>query len=374
MGQRQKKIAEDKEALHVLQSKIDLYSRVDEFIDYGFYEQPEYLFDTSERFALEIKNVRGQQKELIADDRAVVCPHGCVYDIDTSFIDKIIPLQKKLAIRTFNIECDFLMSKVNPGNFERTLRQIASIANSIEKEMADMRYGFNEQYVTLKMEECKLQYQFTLKKKEEIEEQRALKEQMREEERARREYEREIALAEKEEDTYHRMLKKAQEELAQAHDKDRQLAEMRIEQLQSQLAEAMSRAERAKSMAEQTKRGHVYIISNIGSFGENIYKIGLTRRLDPTERVKELSDASVPFAFDIHAMIASDDAPALEKELHMAFDGKRVNAVNLRKEFFHVQLNDIKNKAQQLTGRDNDFITTILANEYFQTKRLRSEH
>ena len=234
-----------------------------------------------------------------------------------------------------------------------------------------MRYGFNEQYISLKFEECRLQYEFLMKKKEEQEEQRAIREQMKEEERARREYEAAIAKAQKEEDLYQKMLDKARQALAQTSDADRQAAELRIQQLEEELAEAKAKAERAMSMAQQTKKGHVYVISNIGSFGENVYKIGLTRRLDPTERVRELGDASVPFSFDIHAMISSEDAPSLETALHRAFDDKRVNAVNMRKEFFKVGLEDIRKKVEEITGNEADFVTTILAEEYFQTKRLR---
>ena len=291
-----------------------------------------------------------------------------------SFIGRVLDAEKMLIIKTFNIECDLLISKVSPANFERTLRRISSLADSLEKQMADMRYGINNEYVALKMEECKLQYQNMILKKEEADEQRAIREQIREEQKARKEYEREILIAEKDEHMFLTMLERAKKELSTASGEELQKAELRIKQLEMQLAEAISRAERAKSMAEQTKRGHVYIISNIGSFGDNIFKIGLTRRLDPTERVKELGDASVPFSFDVHAMIASDDAPALERALHIAFDDKRVNSVNPRKEFFRVSLDEIRTKVEEVTGGHANFITTIKAEEYFQTKRLQKQN
>src|SRR5690606_16842858 len=131
------------------------------------------------------------------------------------------------------------------------------------------------------------------------------------------------------------------------------------------------KGERAKSLAEQTRRGHVYVISNIGSFGENVYKIGMTRRLDPLDRVKELGDASVPFYFDVHAIIFADDAPALETALHRKFRPHRVNAVNLRKEFFRIDLKHIQKAVEELSDEEADFTTTIAAEEYFETKRLR---
>ena len=367
-------IEDDSKKLHTIQSKLDLYSRVDEFNEYGFFQKPDYLFETTERYAIEIERLRDKQKEFIKNKTVIVGPSDENFESGLSFIGRVLDAEKMLIIKTFNIECDLLISKVSPANFERTLRRISSLADSLEKQMADMRYGINNEYVALKMEECKLQYQNMILKKEEADEQRAIREQIREEQKARKEYEREILIAEKDEHMFLTMLERAKKELSTASGEELQKAELRIKQLEMQLAEAISRAERAKSMAQQTKRGHVYIISNIGSFGDNIFKIGLTRRLDPTERVKELGDASVPFSFDVHAMIASDDAPALERALHIAFDDKRVNSVNPRKEFFRVSLDEIRTKVEEVTGGHANFITTIKAEEYFQTKRLQKQN
>lgn len=363
--------AEADKCIHDIQGKVDLYSRIDDFVDYGMYEMPNYLYETSERFALEIKQIREQQKGMIQEKRVIIT-QGDPEDFGESpIIRRVMNEQIKLMVRSFNIECDLLIDGVNPGNLQRTLERIDAVATGLEKSGADLRYGFNTEYVKLKYQECLLQYQFALKKKEEQEEQRALREQMREEERARREYEKAIEEAGREEATYERMLEKARKALETVQAEEKQAAELRIQQLEEELAEARAKAQRAISMAQQTKKGYVYVISNIGSFGENVYKIGLTRRLDPRERVKELGDASVPFSFDIHALISSDDAPALETALHKAFAPQRVNAVNLRKEFFRISLDDIRKKTEELTGRKSDFVMTILAEEYYQTKRMQ---
>ena len=357
--------------IHAIQAKVDLYSRIDDFVDYGMYEMPDYLYETSERFALEIKQIREQQKAMI-QAKQVIITQGTPEDFGESpLIRRVMQEQIKLMVRSFNIECDLLIAKVNPGNLQRTLERIDAVATGLEKSGADLRYGFNTVYVKLKYQECRLQYQFALKKKEEQDEQRAIREQMREEERARREYEKAIEDASREEATYERLLEKARKALKTVKAEEKQAAELRIQQLEEELAEARAKAQRAISMAQQTKKGYVYVISNIGSFGENVYKIGLTRRLDPRERVRELGDASVPFSFDIHALIASENAPALETALHKAFDRQRVNAVNLRKEFFRVSLDDIRKKAEELTGKKSDFVMTILAEEYYQTKRMQ---
>ena len=123
------------------------------------------------------------------------------------------------------------------------------------------------------------------------------------------------------------------------------------------------------SMAQLTKQGHVYVISNIGSFGEGIYKIGLTRRLEPMDRVKELGDASVPFKFDLHAMIFSEDAPVLEKKLHEVFHDTRVNMVNNRKEYFRVSLEEIEKETLKVMP-DAEFYKTTESREYRETLAL----
>ncbi len=144
----------------------------------------------------------------------------------------------------------------------------------------------------------------------------------------------------------------------------------KIKQLEADLAEAHERTERARSLAEQTKCGYVYVISNIGSFGEDVVKIGLTRRVDPDDRVRELGDASVPFRFDTHAIIYSDDAPALEKALQDEFDDKRINAVNPRKEFFKVSPYEVEAVLQRLAP-EAAFFADFEAEEYKETLSSR---
>ena len=356
--------------LNELMGGIDLYSRLDEYTAHGHFEMPQYLYETSTRYSEEIKDIRQQQKDMIKAKNAVTFPETTVISNDKSLNKKILNGQVKLMLTAFNIECDMLIGKVSPSSFGRTLERIEKLANNLEKSAATLECGFDIDYIELKFEECKLQYQYTLKKQEEIAEQKLIKEQIREEQRAIKEFEKAIAEAEKEEKMYRNLLDKAQQELAQANEQERSEMEQRIAILEQQLAEAEAKEERAKSMAEQTRKGHVYVISNIGSFGEDVYKIGLTRRLEPMDRVKELGDASVPFPFDVHAMIYTDDAPALETALHREFHSQRVNAVNLRKEFFSVDLEEIKDAVEKIAGVDAEFKMTALAEDYYESLRL----
>ncbi len=356
--------------LNELMGDIDLYSRLDEYTAHGHFEMPQYLYETSTRYVEEIKDIRQQQKDMIKDKTAITFPEATVISNDNSFNKRILNGQVKLMLTAFNIECDMLIGKVSPSSFARTLERIEKLANNLEKSAATFECGFDLEYIELKFEECKLQYQYTLKKQEEIAEQQLIKEQIREEQRAIKEFQKAISDAEKEEKMYRNLLDKAQQELAKATEQERSEMEQRIAILEQQLAEAEAKEERAKSMAEQTRKGHVYVISNIGSFGEDVYKIGLTRRLEPMDRVKELGDASVPFPFDVHAMIYTDDAPALETALHREFHAQRVNAVNLRKEFFNIDLMEIKDAVEKLAGIEADFKMTALAEDYYESLRL----
>ncbi len=195
--------------LEDLMGDIDLYSRLDEYTSHGHFEMPQYLYETSTRFAEEIKDIRQQQKDMIRDKTAITFPESTVISKDKSFNNKILSGQVKLMLTAFNIECDMLIGKVSPSSFGRTLERIEKLANTLEKSAATFECGFDIEYVELKFEECKLQYQYTLKKQEEIAEQKLIKEQIREEQRAIKEFEKAIAEAEKEEKMYRNLLEKS---------------------------------------------------------------------------------------------------------------------------------------------------------------------
>jgi hypothetical protein len=203
----------------------------------------------------------------------------------------------------------------------------------------------------------------------EREEQRRIQEQIREEEKARREYERAMQEATRDKEAIEKAMVKARAEVEHATEQERAKLEAQLMELNERLMEAEAKNQRALSMAQQTRSGHVYIISNIGSFGEEVFKIGLTRRLEPLDRVTELGGASVPFAFDVHAMIYSEDAPALEHLLHDHFDDLRINKVNYRKEFFRLPLERLRAVAAE-KGLEATFTMIAEAREYRETQAL----
>ena len=255
----------------------------------------------------------------------------------------------EFVIDAFNGKVESIMSKVKHDNFgilNQKLEDAYRIVNHNGRSFRNAR--ILKKYFDVIRDQLRLSVIVNELKRKDQAEQKAIREAIREEERAKREYEKAIREAEKEEKLIAKALKQAEAKLKGAANEERQKFEFELKRLQEELEEAHLKGQRAISMAQQTRRGHVYIISNVGSFGENIFKIGLTRRLNPLDRVKELGDASVPFSFDVHAIIFAEDAPNLEKLLHIEFKSNQVNKVNPRKEFFNLSLIEIKTKVDKL--------------------------
>jgi len=214
-------------------------------------------------------------------------------------------------------------SSLTPNNFASCKQRLQKVIERCRGIAHDVSSEDEAALLT----DLKKEYEKVVRAAFEREEQARIKAQIREEQRLEREVERELKQLQRERAAIQEALTRA---LAEA--KDEHSAE--VERLKARLAEAEDKSERAISRAQMTKSGHVYVISNIGSFGEGVFKIGVTRRLDPLDRIKELGDASVPFPFDVHMMISSDNAPTLENALHRTLHRLRINKVNPRKEFF----------------------------------------
>lgn len=272
----------------------------------------------------------------------------------------------ELATDYFELLFDGLVKNVLSHGLERSLYGMMRLQESVELTMSlGTKMKFKDEYILLKMEELELNYKRELAKEREREARKAETDRRREEIRAQKEYERELKRTQKDEEAARDALKRARQlaDIEAEGSAERNRLQAKIEKLEQTLQEAQLRAERAQSMAQQTRCGYVYVISNIGSFGEGVYKIGMTRRLDPMERVTELGDASVPFPFDVHAMIYSEDAPTLEATLHRAFERKKLNMVNGRKEFFRVSLEEIKRQILE-SGIDAEFLDEPMAQQW----------
>ncbi|MBO4234047.1 DUF4041 domain-containing protein [Riemerella anatipestifer] len=345
-----------------LTEQIKIYEDSLEFMDFGLYT-PTFDFEHSDQYREKQKEIIAQQKQMIKQDLAAICTMIWTVEGSVKKGESAVKRYKKLLLRAFNGECDALVTKVRWNNIENIQKRMDKAFQSINQLGQSFKIHLSNSYLKLKQEELILEYEYQAKRQQEKEEMRAIREEEREEEKARREIERAIRQAEKEEEFYQKALEKAKEELGQHNTI---ALKQKLEELEKELEEVKQKKERALSMAQQTKRGYVYIISNIGAFGENIYKIGMTRRIEPMDRVRELGDASVPFQFDVHAMIYSDEARTLEAELHKRFEDNKLNMLNNRKEFFNVSLEEIKNAIIDL-GFEAEFTMIPEAMEYRET-------
>lgn len=350
--------------LKVLDEEANLQS-------FGFYK-PRYDFASSERYQSTLEEIRERQKRLIKDKKAAVGHIEWTVNGSRAEGRKQINQTLKLILRAFNGECDACIAKVKYNNIAVMEARIRKSCEALNNLVEVQQCEITQAYLNLKLQELYLVHEYQEKVQAEKEEQRRIREQMREEEIAQRELEKARQEAEREEARYEEALNKARAEVEQTTGAKHQKLLAQVEALQKKLEEAHANKERAIARAQMTRSGHVYVISNIGSFGEQVFKIGMTRRLDPLERVRELGDASVPFPFDIHAVIYSEDAPTLETALHRAFHYRRVNRVNERKEFFNVTIEEIAQVVRQHHDKI-EISRTAEAKEYRQSIALIKE-
>lgn len=308
-----------------------------------------------------LKVARATSKSLVDNNQATSCEY-----VEQSRSERA----QALILDSFNGKVEAILSRVKHSNYGKLSQQIRDAQAAVNHGGHAFRNAkVTDVYLDARLLELKWAAAVQELKRREQEEQRAIREQIREEQRAQREYEKAKKQAETEQRLLREAMQKARAHLADAAEEQRAGYEAQLEELNRQLAEAEAKNQRAMSMAQQTRQGHVYIISNTGAFGEHVYKIGLTRRLDPMERVKELGDASVPFPFDVHAVLFSDDAPALETKLHKRFVMQQINKVNHRKEFFDISVSDLREAVEEL-GIEAKWTMAAEAAEYRESQAI----
>lgn len=311
-----------------------------------------------------LKKLRHNNKLMIVSRQAGICDY-----MDESRRNTAIDF----VIDAYNGKVDSILASVKKDNFgilKQKMDDAFQLVNFNGQAFRNAR--ISEVYHSARIEELRWAVVAQELKWQEQEEQRQIREQIREEERARKDYEKAMKEAEKEEQTLKRLIEKAESQVARANEEQKILFQQQLEELQQKLIQAEEKNQRAISMAQQTRTGNVYIISNIGSFGEDVYKIGMTRRLDPLDRVRELGDASVPFEFDVHAMIYAEDAPTLEKQLHKKFLKSQLNKINPRKEFFRLNIHDVRSYIDSM-GITCKWTMAAEAKQYRETLKLEED-
>ncbi|HDZ73068.1 MAG TPA: DUF4041 domain-containing protein [Aurantimonas coralicida] len=368
LGQRTEEVrktyAEKREFLDRLEQQVAVYDERLAFAELGIYE-PHFDFGDSEVYKRKIKEVRESQKDMVSAKNATICPTGWTVDGSRAKGQTMINRQTRLTMRAFNNECEAAIANTRWNNVTAMEKRILNAAKGINSANESMNLEINDDYVALRLNELYLTHEY----REQLKFDKAERAELARAEREEKKLLADAEAAEREERRYQALLEKAREE-AGAGEASTEMKK-KIADLEAALEEAHSASERARAMAEMTKSGYVYIISNIGSFGQEIVKIGLTRRLDPDDRVRELGDASVPFSFDTHAMIYSDEAPTLEAAIHREFADRRINAVNMRKEFFRVSLDEVEEAVSRLAP-DAGFFKDREAQEWHETLARRN--
>lgn len=358
-----------KEIYDRLQLEVSLLQSTSDDMSFGLYK-PEYAFDTSETYKAELEKVYEQKKDCIRNDKAAIYPSGWTVNNNLAEGKRMIKKQVKIMLRAFNGECDAAVAKVSWNNATRMIERIQKSFDAMNSLGEVVKTRLSDTYLKLCLAELRLTHEHEMKKQEEKEKAREDRERMREEERAQKDFERAQREAAIEKAKTEKAIAAAHDALQRATGEHLEAIQIEIQVLEKRMADAQSKQDRAVSMAQLTKMGHVYVISNVGSFGENVFKVGMTRRLEPDDRIQELSGAAVPFGFDIHAMIFSDDAPGLETALHTKFADRRLNLVNPRKEYFRVTLDEISQFARS-QGLDVEFVDTPEAKQYRESEAMR---
>lgn len=338
---------------------------------FALYE-PKYQFTNSLEYKARLDVIRAEQKESARSISQAVDS----WDHEAPKLTKVQwkKLRKdalKLALRSFNSESEYCIDNVKFSNLEKMEERIRRSFETCNKLLTATDAWWKDIVLERKLQELYLAHEYQMKRQEEKESARQAREDQREQEKLEKEIREARAKIEKERRHFTSALQKLQLRLSAATDpQERDDLQSRIDELSSQNSK-LDEEERLLDYREQNARaGYVYVISNIGAFGEGIYKIGMTRRLEPMDRVDELGDASVPFRFDVHALVFSENAPTLEAKLHSHFAVGRLNKVNGRKEFFRADLKEIESVIRANYDAVVEVVHAAPAEQYRESLRM----
>lgn len=365
LAQKRNELAQLNEEIAVANGNLNLQ-------EFGFFER-QYSFSDSTKYKDKLDSLRMQQKSMVKNGTAGRIITPMLLDNSKSKGKAMQNQLIKAALRGFNGEADALLVKVSVVNVDNKIKALRKVFEQLNKMYARNLIEITYPYLDLKIEELRLAAEYELQKQEEKELLREQREKEREDKKLQAEIKAKRKQLEKDRDHFKNMVAKVTELLKEAKNDE-------VDELKRQLAEYQDKLSELDEIEEDidyreghATAGYVYVISNIGSFGEDVYKIGVTRRLEPLERIRELSSASVPFQFDVHALIFSEEAFALETELHNQLANYKVNKVNGRKEYFKVSFEEIRNilaTHKELTVELNEDAEAF---EYRQTKAIEDK-
>ena len=367
IAEKEDKIAAGKEVLKLLEQDVQALTPSVEMSKSGLYPPTFGHLDT-QSLRESVRDNRAEQLALIKKDAAVT-----KYGTFTLFESKkdgeaLVADYKKVFLRTFNAEFEDIRKKLRNSNTVSSEEKLWRVSEQLENLGEVLAVEVSQEYLRLKARELDIwvteledrQYE----KERRQEHQKLLREQKKEFKKDDEELEAEIEISTA-------MLNKAKKRALELVGMTAEDVADELNSLEKEIAEHETRIEDSMSEAQKTKAGYIYVISNVGSFGEGVLKIGMTRRLEPMDRVVELGDASVPYRFDVHTIAFVENAPELERTLHQKFAEHRVNKENERKEFFRVSVDDVR-EAMESFDVDSEWYYDIEAQEYNESKLMRS--
>lgn len=321
------------------------------------YENPA---ENSVELSAKLAENRARQKSMVKNKTAVHTTTGFTFNNSASKGRKFLNDMSRMALSLYNAEAENCVKSVKAGNLETSIKRLNRCHERIERFGKFIDLYITWEYRHLRIEELQLTAQYMQAVQAEKEAERERRAELREQAKAQKELEAEMARLRKEQEHYRNVLEKMKEQGNQEE----------AAKLEARLAEIDKSINDVDYRAANIRAGYVYVISDVGAFGERMVKIGMTRRLDPMDRVRELSDASVPFKFDVHALFFSKDAVSLETMLHHEFEDRRVNKVNARKEFYYCTPQEVLDKLKEKNVAVVEYRVEPEAEEYRISRRI----
>lgn len=341
------------------------------FESFALYK-PKFAFQSSEEYKNRLEACREKQKQSIKNGDAIEANENWTVNNSKTEGKKMVTDMKKLLLRSFNNECDYCVDNVKFNNIEMNEKRVEKSFEALNKLGRIMQARITDSYKRLKYEELYLAFEYQEKKQDEKEAQKRAREELREQQKLEQEIRQAREKIAKDKKHFAQAIADLENKLSvSVNDADRKLLLEKLDEVKGQYSE-LEKEEKVIDYREQNaKAGYVYVISNLGAFGENVFKIGMTRRLEPLERIDELGDASVPFSFDVHALIFSENAPSLEAKIHEHFYKDRINKLNDRKEFFRADINEIEKIVKEHYDKIVDVVKEAPAEQYRESLLLQ---
>ncbi|CDF85679.1 archaeal/vacuolar-type H+-ATPase subunit I [Pseudomonas knackmussii B13] len=333
--------------------------------------KPKFKLNASHEYKSRLDSVREYQKVMIKTGTAATGNMAWTVNGSQAQGRKLVTDMIKLVIRSFNNEADYCADNVKFDNVELGEKRILKSFEACNRLGKIMDVEISRKYLSLKIDELHLAHEFQIKKQEEKEEAKRAREELREQQKLEQEIRAAREKIAKERKHFAAAMRDLQARLEKAEsDEERAPLLAKLAEVQAVRAKLETEEKLIDYREQNAKAGYVYVISNVGAFGEGVYKIGMTRRLEPMDRVDELGDASVPFWFDVHAMVFSDNAPALEAKLHERFAAGRLNKVNGRKEFFRANIMEIESVIRENYDAAVEVTHEAPAEQYRESLRM----